>query len=488
MKLRDYQCESLERLRAGIRAGHRAQILYLPTGGGKTEVAMALMLATSKKDNHTAMVMDRIVLCDQTSQRLAKYGVPHGVMQANHWRERFHERIQVCSAQTLEKRERFPRVDVLIVDECHAQRRQIVEFIKANPQVMVVGLTATPFTEGLGALYTNVVCPTTTAELVAQGHLAPLRVFIAKEIDMTGAKKVAGEWSQDEAGKRGIKITGDVVAEWVRKTNEFFGGPRKTIVFCASVAHGEDLARKFREAGYNFALVSYRDTTAYKQEAIEEFRKTDSAVHGLIACDILTKGFDVPDVMIGVSARPYTKSLSAHIQQMGRVMRPSEGKTFALWLDHSGNYLRFRDDWEQIYQSGVDDLVDDREKPRREPTEPEKKESYCPACNHLWSAGTDTCPHCGHVRERRNNVIALPGLLEALDVGDDAKKQVWWNGFLYLADQRHKPRAWARRLFMEKFGEWPQGLHDLPMPPPPDCVGWETSRRIAWAKRRRKSA
>jgi hypothetical protein len=66
-------------------------------------------------------------------------------------------------------------------------------------------------------------------------------------------------------------------------------------------------------------------------------KEPDSAIHGLIACDILTKGFDVPDVMIGVSARPYTKSLSAHIQQMGRVMRPSEGKTFALWLDHSGS-------------------------------------------------------------------------------------------------------------------------------------------------------
>ena len=47
----------------------------------------------------------------------------------------------------------------------------------------------------------------TTAELVGEGSLVPLRVFISKEIDMTDAKKVAGEWSQSEATERGIKIT-----------------------------------------------------------------------------------------------------------------------------------------------------------------------------------------------------------------------------------------------------------------------------------------
>lgn len=489
MKLRDYQESSRALLREGFRHGHRAQILYLPTGGGKTEIGIALMDAAARKFKHAAMVMDRIVLCDQTSQRLMKYGIEHGVLQSGHWRYRPHERIQVCSAQTLEKRGSFPRTDLLIVDECHEQRALVSAFIQANPEVPVIGLSATPLTQGLARVYTHVVCPATTAQLVSQAHLVPLRVFIAKEADMTGAKKVAGEWTSKAAGERGVQITADVVAEWVAKTREIFGGPRKTIVFCANVAHGQALARQFTEAGYNFVAISYRDTGDFKHEAIQEFRKPDSAIHGLIACDILTKGFDVPDVMVGVSARPFTKSLSAHIQQMGRVMRPSEGKEFALWLDHSGNYLRFRDDWDRIYHHGVDTLHDDGERPKREPTASEKKESYCPSCGHLWPAGTDSCTHCGHVRERRNNVVILPGVMEELDFAERARKQAWWSGLLHIGVQRGKanPRQWALPKFHRKFDEWPNGLVDRPSAPPADCVGWETSDRIAYARRRRSS-
>jgi DNA repair protein RadD len=257
---------------------------------------------------------------------------------------------------------------------------------------------------------------------------------------MEGAKKVAGEWSKDEAGERGMKITGDVVAEWAKKTHELFGGPRKTIVFCASVAHGADLARKFADAGYNFVPISYRDSDEYKREAVQDFAKPDTAIHGLIACDILTKGFDVPDVMIGVSARPFTKSLSSHIQQMGRVMRPYEGKDFALWLDHSGNYLRFLEEWEDVFHNGVSSLEDDKEKPKKEKTEAEKKECKCPVCTHVYPPNADACPNCGHVRERRDNVVAMPGVMEELDAAAArAKKQEWWSGFLYMAEMRNKP-------------------------------------------------
>ena len=89
--------------------------------------------------------------------------------------------------------------------------------------------------------------------------LVPLKVFIAKEINMDGAKKVAGEWSPTETTKRGMQITGDIVVEWEKKTHEIFGKPAKTIVFCSGVAHGADLAQKFGDRGYNFINISYRD-------------------------------------------------------------------------------------------------------------------------------------------------------------------------------------------------------------------------------------
>ena len=146
LKLREYQVNTLDELRKGFAAGYKSQILYSPTGGGKTEMAIALLEATKKKGNKAAMVLDRIILCDQTSQRLQKYEIDHGVLQSGHWRYRPYESIQVCSAQTIEKRGSFPGLTLLIVDECHSTRKQTIDFIKANPEIKVIGLSATPCT------------------------------------------------------------------------------------------------------------------------------------------------------------------------------------------------------------------------------------------------------------------------------------------------------------------------------------------------------
>lgn len=491
-QLRDYQIATLEALRDGFRAGHRVQVLYLPTGGGKTETAIELLRATAEKYNRAAMVMDRRVLCDQTSERLDKYKVAHGVLMAQHWRYRPYEYVQICTAQTIEKRGAFPGLKLLIVDECHDQRKQTIEFIKNNPDVRVIGLSATPFTKGLGNTYSNVVCAATTEQLVGKGMLVPLKVFIAKEIDMTDAKKVAGEWSTDDAAARGMQITGDVVSEWVKKTTEFFGGPRKTIVFCANVAHGADLAQKFSEAGFNFVAISHKDTDEFKAEAVAEFRKPDSDIHGLIACDILTKGFDVPDVMVGVSARPFSKSLSSHVQQLGRIMRPFEGKTFALWLDHAGNYLRFREEWEQIYSDGVSAIDRHKEKPKKEKTEHEKEASKCPSCGHLWPGKTDTCPHCGFTRMKRSDIVSVPG--ELCELGDSANekftretKQRWYSQLLCVQLERGYQSGWTAHKFREKFGVWPRGLDEVPVPTSLGVLRWLKSRQIAWAKARQSA-
>jgi len=418
LQLREYQLGSLDALRNGFAAGYRSQMLYAPTGAGKTEMAIALLDATKKKGNRAAMILDRVILCDQTSRRLEKYKIDHGVLQAGHWRYQPYEHIQVCSAQTLEKRGSFPGLTLMIVDEAHAMRSQTIEFIKSNPDIKVIGLSASPFTKGLGNVYEHVVSTITTKELVDQKVLCPLRVFIAKEIDMTGAKKLnTGEWTQAEATKRGMQITGDIVSEWIKKTHEIFGGPRKTIVFCSGVAHGADLSRQFAEQGYNFVSISYKDDDEFKRNAIDDFSKPTTEIHGLIATDILTKGFDVPDVMIGVSARPFSKSFSSHVQQMGRVMRSYPEKQFAVWLDHSGNYIRFQEDWDEVYNNGVHELDDGKEKVKKEKTEKEKEAAKCPKCGHLWSSGSDACIHCGYVKEKKNLIDSVPGTMEELKAG-----------------------------------------------------------------------
>ena len=488
LTLRGYQEDTLDKLRGGFLSGHRSQILYCPTGGGKTEMAIALLEATKVKGNKAAMLLDRIILCDQTSQRLEKYSIDHGVLQSGHWRYRPFENIQVCSAQTIEKRGSFPGLSLLIVDEAHQTRQQTVEFIKNNPDIRVIGLSATPFTKGLGSIYKNVVSTVTTKELVEQKVLVPLRVFVAKEINMTGAKKVAGEWSQSESQKRGMQITGDIVAEWVKKTHEIFGKPVKTIVFCSGVAHGADLAKKFAEQGYNFVSISYRDDDTFKKDVIEDFSKPDTEIHGLIATDILTKGFDVPDVLIGVSARPFSKSLSSHIQQMGRVMRGAEGKEFAVWLDHGGNYLRFKEDWDDVYENGVHTLDDGKEKAKKEKTEKEKEAAKCPSCGALWPSSSDTCLHCGHTRERKNKISDVPGEMEEL-VNVKAQrdeKQAFWS----MCQHKVKYDGWssgrAAHTYKDKFGVWPKGLLDAPLFPDAKFEKFVRAKLIRFIKGQRR--
>lgn len=428
-----------------------------------TESALSLLLAAANKGNRAAMILDRRILVDQTSARLDKYGIEHGVLMAGHWRWRPHENIQICSAQTLEKCEYLPDLDLIIVDEAHTVRAHTKNIIN-NLGLRAIGLTASPFTKGLGSLYQNIVSDVTTGNLVDTGALVPLKVFVAKEIDMTGAKKVAGEWSQSEATKRGIQITGDIVSEWVSKTFAFFGKPEKTIVFCAGVAHGEDLQRRFNECGYNFVSISYRDDEQYKRDVIDEFAKPDTSITGLIATDVLTKGFDCPDVKIGISARPFSKSFSSHVQQMGRVMRSSPGKSFALWLDHAGNFLRFKDDWDDLYANGVSALDDGKEKPKKELTDKEKEAAKCPKCYALWPPKSDTCSNCGHVRQRQNDVQVQAGELVELH-GQTTKKdekysavykESFYQQLLKYAAERGYKDGWAYHFYVNHFKVQPR--------------------------------
>lgn len=473
IELRDYQLASIEGLRQGIREGRRSQVLCIPTGGGKTVVASYLLREAHAKGSRAAMVVDRIALAQQTSRMLHRYEVPHGVAQGGNTFGRA-ERIQVISAATAERRGWLPDLQLLIVDECHSTRSQTVEYIKSSA-IPVIGLTATPFAPTLGDIYQGVVNVTTTDALVEAGFLVPLKVYAAKAPDMTGAKKVGGEWTDSEAGERGIQIVGDVVAEWVAKTREHFGGPVKTLVFSATVAHGEELCRQFGQAGFRFEQISYQTPDAERQARMDEFAKPQSDIVGLVSCEALAKGYDQPDVLCGVGARPYRKSLAAHIQQIGRVMRPSPAKQYSLWLDHSGNYLRHMDAMLDFFAHGVDKLGAEQwtETPK-EPTEKEKKERACPACGWVFTEPSDACPACGLERPKRNVVVTKPGTMEQVQLLDD---RALWRQFCRLAYNETRGDAErARKMALARFrastGAWPRSNRFDP------CYESEIDRRV----------
>lgn len=497
--LRPYQTESVERLRQGYRDGHRSQMLCAPTGSGKTIMAAYLMEAARAKDSKVAFVVDRVNLVDQASAVLNEYEIDHGVIQSGHWRWRPYERIQVCSAQTLEKRGTFPGLNFLIVDEAHCTRKQTTELIKNRTDLRVLGLSATPFTRGLKNLYSNIVNVTTTDKLVADGHLVPLKLYAAKAIDMTGAKVMAGEWAERDIEERGMKIVGDVVGEWVDKTLKHYGGPVKTICFSATVDHGEELCRQFNAAGFNFQQISYRDKNdERRRELIAEFRKEDSEIQGLVSCEVFTKGFDVPDILCGISARPYRKSFSSHIQQLGRVMRPSPGKQDALWLCHSGNLIGFADQMFDLFANGVPDLENGERdsKTRKEPTEREKQMFSC-SCGYMLTAGMMRCPACGKERARVALVENVDGEMVALKHTEPkfpeylADRDAVWRQLSYHAMERKgadtvAAKKFALAQYKSIFKTWP----DLDFNPEnvevphPQLLRKVKQGIIAWAKRR----
>jgi DNA repair protein RadD len=220
--------------------------------------------------------------------------------------------------------------------------------------------------------------------------------------DMKGVrKKFTGEYDEEESGERGLVIIGDVVKTWEQQTHRHFNGPAKTIVFSPSVRHGAELCRQFADAGYNFQQISYLDVDDGSRRAkIAEFRKPDSSIDGLVSCAVLTKGFDVTDVKIGISCRPYRKSFSSHIQEMGRVMRSAPGKEYGLWLAHSGNSIAFADDTAWLFEYGVESLSDGQKKDKeaREPDEKVKTKHFCGDCGIQMSPIAENCPSCGWER------------------------------------------------------------------------------------------
>ena len=498
MSLWPHQEAAIQQLREGIKAGHRKQILMAACGSGKTITACHLMQEAIRKGSRAMFLVDRIVLVEQTSAVLDSFGLPHGVLQAGHWRMRPYEPLQVASMQTLERRGIPEDVQLVIADEAHSLRVKFAEYLAQTPAV-VVGLTATPFTKGLGKIYSRVVNVISTNELIAQGKLKPLKMYAAKSIDTKGLKVIAGEWSEAEIEQRGRAILGDIVQEWIDKTNLHFGGPRKTIVFSATVAHGEELAQKFREAGYNFQQISYKDGgDERRREIFREFSKPDSEIVGLISCEVLTKGFDAPDVAIGVSARPYRKSLSSHIQQLGRVMRAYPGQSFGVWLDHSGNALRFYAATEDVFANGMHALDDGEHDAHvhREPTEKERAELRC-ACGYILRPDQDVCPACGKVRRRRSLVQVAPGELVEIDGNRRNKAEGWpekiaFMGQLkYYAWDHHYADGWVAHKYRERYGCWPNDprvKHAAPLDCTPEVLSFIRSRQIAYAHSKRRSA
>lgn len=494
--LREYQQASVDGLRDGFRAKHPRQILALPTGGGKSRVMEHMIHGVAQKGKRIMFVCERRVLVDQFSEHLDKAGIDHGIYMAKHWRHRPQCPVQIASIQTLEKMPSFPTVDLIFIDEVHAcMRKSVISMMTAMPDLKIVGATATPFHPAIGTHFSNVVSTVTMAQLVQEGFLVPFRVFVAREIDTSGLKVVAGEWKRDDLEERGRQVIGDVVADYVRISHEVFGGYRKTICFSCGVQHGAELAQRFNEAGVNAVQISSEDEDDYRDQVLKDFKRPDSDIKVIISVAILSRGFDQTDVEHVILARPLKKSFSEHVQMVGRGARPHEGKSLCVIQDNSGNWLRFQDDWEQLFQFGVGELTAGADtKTRKEPSERQKEASKCPKCSALWPPKSDTCSHCGHVRLNRSDVQAVAGEMVEVTGAKGKKAEKFTQEFKrdfyaqllgYALQYGHNPGS-AYHRYIEKFGVAPAMSKPEPEPPGEEVSRWIRSRNIRFAKSKGK--
>lgn len=415
--LRDYQSDAIEALRENVRRGIKRQILCASTGAGKTVMAAHLIDQARRKGSYCLFMVDRVDLVKQTSQSFDGFGIPHGIVQGINERWAPREDVQVCSVQTLARRSLPRRPDLFVYDEAHAQYRATLDFMAQFPDAVKIGLTATPFTKGMGEHWDAMVNARTARLLIEDGNLIEPTIYVARTPeDAELGLNSYGEFSDKSASDAGVKIIGDVVEEWRKKTLEHFGGPAKTIVFSPTVDHGRELCAAFSAAGYNFQQISYLDRSpADRDEKIAEFKRPDSMIHGLVSCGVLTKGFDAPDCLVGISCKPYRKSLSSHMQEIGRIMRPAPGKTKALWLCHSGNIERMAVDMFDVWENGAGDLskAAKRDSTPRTRDQSTREKAVCPACNGALR-GND-CTACGWERPSRSSVVAVDGVMQEFD-------------------------------------------------------------------------
>lgn len=455
---RDFQINAHNALRLGFKEGHKNQLIMAPTGAGKTYLGLRVCNEAIKKGKRAVFLCDRTTLINQTSEVADRYGMhQHGIIQANHWRKRPDDLFQIASVQTIAKREFWPQMDILVVDEAHTTYKAWTEFAKTTGAT-VIGLSATPFSPGLGKIFTNLVNATTMHELTQLGVLVPMRIFSCHKPDMTGAETAGGEWTDKAAEERGMKIIGDVVDDWHKH-----GDNRKTIVFGATIKHCEELCRQFIDSGVMAAVFTSETTAKEREMLLKEYRKPDSMLKVLISVEALAKGFDVPDVGCVCDARPLRKSLSTAIQMWGRGLRssPESNKQDCHLLDFSGNIVRFFEDFSEIYFNGLDKLDDGEKLDKNIRKDEDYEPKGCPKCG--YTPFHKRCMACGYEKVSTQVSEALPGHMQEIFMGEGKNKKKLadnaehlWNQVCTYARMHSQPdkqsgRAW--HLFKKITGQ-----------------------------------
>jgi DNA repair protein RadD len=289
------------------------------------------------------------------------------------------------------------RADLVLVDEVHlvprtantSYRHFLGELSRINPQLKIIGLTATPYRLDSGVLHTgpealfdDIAFEVSVRELIDQGYLAPLvSKQTSTQLDVSGVATRGGEFiaGQLEAAVDQDPITQSAIDEVVA-----YGQDRRSwLLFCAGVDHARHVCEAIRVRGVSCATIFGDTPKAERDRIIAAFKRGE--VRALASMGVLTTGFNAPAVDLIAMLRP-TKSTGLYVQMAGRGTRLAAGKDNCLVLDFAGNVARH----------GLIDIVKPRDKLNGE-GDGEAPSKACPACRTINALAARVCIECDYV-------------------------------------------------------------------------------------------
>lgn len=398
--LREYQQRTIDQLYQWFSSGGEGNpCLVLPTGSGKSHIVAALCKDALQSWPETRILMLTHVkeLIEQNVEKMRQHwpGAPMGVFSAGLGLRNLSEPITFAGIQSVRNRASdIGHVDLIIVDECHlishedagGYRKLIKKLTQINPELRVIGLTATPYRLGHGmitdkpAIFNALIEPVSIEELIHKKYLAPLRSKITKEkLSTENIKKRGGEYIESE-----MQAAFDTESHNQAVVDEVISlaGDRKAwLFFCAGVDHAHHIASELKDRGINAACVTGDTLDTQRDKIIDDFKA--GKIRALTNVNVLTTGFDYPDIDLIAMLRA-TMSPVLYMQMAGRGLRPKSHTDHCLVLDFAG----------VVETHGPITAVNPPNKKKE--GDGEKPVKVCPACQELVHISAAICPVCGN--------------------------------------------------------------------------------------------
>ena len=341
VKLRPYQNEAITAILNARRRGVKRMVVCLPTGAGKTVIFSHLASIAQRR---VLVLAHREELLSQAQEKLQRALGDRGLVDIEQAEQSasLSAKIVVASIRSL-RSERLHRLiseesfGLMIYDECHhavAQDNQRVlselGVFEESFEGTLVGFTATTKRAdgiGLDEVFEALVYSRNLQDMIRDQYLVPLRGYrISTSVSLEGMEG-RGDFPIDELGERvDIQERNGLVARTIQE----LARDRRTICFCVTVRHAENLAQTLRECGVPAAMIYGEMKSPERARVLSDFR--DGTLQVLTNVGVLTEGFDDPEVSCVAMARP-TRSESMYIQCVGRGMRLFEGKKDCIILD-----------------------------------------------------------------------------------------------------------------------------------------------------------